>query len=82
MARIGYAPVMNRVHPHKLLLSKWTAVEPKNREKHFLVVEVEQPEQEGGPILWVVLEAVLTRGRQRLAWRELKDSTRWRQGWV
>ena len=31
---------MNRINPAKLLHSKWTAVEPKNKEKHFLVVEV------------------------------------------
>ena len=28
----------------KLLLSKWTAVTPVNREKHFLVVKVVEPE--------------------------------------
>ena len=31
---------MNRVSPKKLLHSKWTAVEPRNREKHFLVTRV------------------------------------------
>ena len=25
---------MNRINPAKLLHSKWTAVEPKNKEKH------------------------------------------------
>ncbi|PAM39480.1 hypothetical protein CEJ63_25450, partial [Acinetobacter baumannii] len=28
---------MNRVNPAKLLLSKWTAASPRNKEKHFLV---------------------------------------------
>ena len=32
---------MNRVNPRKLLQSKWTAVAPAKREKHFIVTEVE-----------------------------------------
>jgi hypothetical protein len=31
----------NRLSPKKLLLSKWTAVQPLNREKHFVVVRRE-----------------------------------------
>ncbi|MDH3987431.1 MAG: TIGR02450 family Trp-rich protein, partial [Gammaproteobacteria bacterium] len=31
----------NKINPKKLLKSKWTAAEPKNREKHFMVTEVE-----------------------------------------
>ena len=36
---------MNRVNPKKLLHSKWTAVTPKNKEKHFLVVDIEFDEE-------------------------------------
>ncbi len=32
---------MNRVHPKALLNSKWTAVSPRAKEKHFIVTEVE-----------------------------------------
>jgi tryptophan-rich hypothetical protein len=31
---------MNKINPEKLLKSKWTAAQPKNREKHFMVTEV------------------------------------------
>jgi hypothetical protein len=30
----------NALSPKKLLHSKWTAVEPRNKEKHFLVTKV------------------------------------------
>ena len=30
----------HRLTPRKLLLSKWTAAKPQNREKHFLVTEL------------------------------------------
>jgi tryptophan-rich hypothetical protein len=46
---------MNRINPAKLLHSKWTAVEPKNKEKHFLVVEVEFDEE--GVVVNCLLEA-------------------------
>ena len=32
---------MNALNPKKLLNSKWTSVNPVNKEKHFLVTEVE-----------------------------------------
>ncbi|MEO4014834.1 TIGR02450 family Trp-rich protein [Pseudomonas rossensis] len=36
---------MNRINPIKLLLSKWTAAHPQNREKHFLITELFRDEQ-------------------------------------
>ena len=30
---------MNRINPTKLLRSKWTAVSPVKKEKHFMVTE-------------------------------------------
>ncbi|MFY8117961.1 MAG: TIGR02450 family Trp-rich protein [Roseateles sp.] len=73
---------MNAVHPKKLLLSKWTAAQPQSREKHFLVTALLLPESPEDPLEWVELEAVHSRRSQRIRWRELRDSTRWRQGWV
>ena len=35
---------MNPVHPKKLLLTKWTAVQPVARQKHFVVTKVIEPE--------------------------------------
>ena len=73
---------MNPLHPKKLLLSKWTAVTPVARDKHFVVVKVVEPELPGAPVQWVELEALFSKRVTRLAWRELRDAAVWRQGWV
>jgi tryptophan-rich hypothetical protein len=71
---------MNRIHPKKLLNSKWTSVSPERREKHFRISEVEYDEE--GNVVHCLIEAVLTRREYELDWRELKDASRWRQGWT
>jgi hypothetical protein len=84
---------MNHIHPKKLLHSKWTARQPQNKEKHFMVVrliDVEAADAKlppsaapGTPALaWVDLEAVHSGQSRRIAWRELKDDSQWRQGWL
>ena len=70
---------MNRINPRKLLLSKWTAAYPQNREKHFLVTELIRDEE--GTVLEVELQAVLTQRSERLDWQVLKDSEHWLLGW-
>lgn len=78
-------PVLNarprRINPHKLLLSKWTAVNPINREKHFIVTRVVQPEHPDEPVEWIDLQAVLSKRTQTLRWQVLLDSEAWQQGW-
>ncbi len=69
----------NQINPEKLLLSKWTAVVPRNREKHFLVSELLRDELEN--ITGCVLEAVLTRRGQEIDWHLLQDDAHWLQGW-
>ena len=73
---------MNAVHPKKLLLGKWTAVQPQARDKHFLVARVITPDLPATRIDEVEIEAVRSRAVRRIDWRELRDDTRWRQGWV
>ena len=70
-----------RLNPKKLLLSKWTAVVPRDKELHFLVSKVIEPEPPDTTIEDVELEAVYSRRVFVLPWRELKDSSQWRQGW-
>lgn len=72
----------NPLSPGKLLLTKWTAVVPRDREKHFMVVRVVDPDPPGSAVEHVEIEAVLTRRTTVLPWRELTDATRWRQGWA
>jgi tryptophan-rich hypothetical protein len=67
--------------PKKLLLSKWTAVVPLGKQKHFLVTAVIAPQTPGGAIEWVELEAVRSKRARRLRWRELTDTSVWRRGW-
>ena len=69
-------------HPKKLLLSKWTAIKPVGRQKHFLVTKVIEPAVEGGRIEWVDLEASMTRKVVRIDWRTLQDTQVWQQGWM
>lgn len=73
---------MNRLHPKKLLLTKWTAVRPEGRQKHFIVTRVIEPDAPDAPVEFVDIEAVLTGRTRRIAWRELRDAATWRQGWV
>jgi len=78
----GGAAQSNRVSPKKLLLSKWTAVHPERKEKHFLVTKVFEPEIEGQAIIDIELEAAMTGRKFCMPWRDLKSRERWRQGWV
>jgi tryptophan-rich hypothetical protein len=73
---------MNPLNPKKLLLTKWTAVKPIAKQKHFLVSRVIEPELPTDPIVLVEIEAVFSKAGQVIAWRELKDDRVWRQGWV
>ncbi|HCG7302521.1 TIGR02450 family Trp-rich protein [Vibrio parahaemolyticus] len=70
---------MNKIHPKKLLRSKWTATSPKNKEKHFVVTEMELDED--GNVVKCVIEAVMSKREQEMNWQDLKDPELWRQGW-
>lgn len=73
---------MTALHPKKLLLSKWTAVKPVARQKHFLVAKVIEPEPPEAPVEWIEIEAVYSKKVRRIRWRELLDDAVWRQGWL
>ncbi len=70
---------MNQINPAKLANSKWTAVKPMNREKHFLVTEVAY--EEDGSVTSCTLEAVLSKREYAIDWPELKNADNWLQGW-
>nr|WP_232849525.1 TIGR02450 family Trp-rich protein [Pseudomonas capsici] len=72
-------PQVNTINPRKLLLSKWTAAVPLNREKHFLVTELFKDEE--GTVLEIELQAVMTHRSERLPWQVLQNSEVWRMGW-
>ncbi len=55
---------------------------PVAKNKHFLVSKVIEPDLPEAAIEWVELEAVYSKSLIRLAWRDLRDATLWKQGWV
>ncbi|EHC06529.1 MULTISPECIES: TIGR02450 family Trp-rich protein [Shewanella] len=70
---------MNKINPKKLLNSKWTAVKPTNKEKHFLVTEIEFDEE--GVVISCSIEAVMSKRVIPINWHDLKDEGLWLQGW-
>lgn len=70
---------MNKITPKKLLHSKWTAVSPANKEKHFIITEMEFDEE--GVVISCVIEAVMSKRSMAINWQDLKDRQRWLQGW-
>ena len=63
---------MNQINPAKLLLSKWTAAQPRHKEKHFLVTELFRDEE--GTVLEIELQAVMTRRGEHLPWQTLQNA--------
>ncbi|MFT7299657.1 MAG: tryptophan-rich hypothetical protein [Porticoccus sp.] len=70
---------MNNINPKKLLNSKWTSTNPVNKEKHFLVIELELDEE--GDVNHCVIESVISNRSEPIEWKELKNSDKWLQGW-
>jgi len=70
---------MNQINPKKLLGSKWTSLIPINKEKHFIVVDVEFDEE--GVVIETVIEAVMSKRTQIIDWRDLKNDELWVYGW-
>lgn len=74
------APKGNPVNRKKLPNSKWTAVRPVDREKHFIILDWVR-DDDGAPTDHLVIEAVLTNRLRQIHWRELEDVRWWRVGW-
>ena len=71
--------LVNKIHPKKLINSKWTAVNPTNKEKHFLVTEMEFDED--GIAISCSIEAVMSKRIIAIQWQDLKDANIWAHGW-
>ncbi len=56
-------------------------MEARDKEKHFLVTKVINPEAPSHQIEEVEIEAVMSKRRFILRWKELKDGAKWAQGW-
>ncbi len=84
----GFQPRPNRaalrLNAKKLLLTKWTATKPQNKEKHFIVTKLIEPDVPHAPdaqIEMIEIEATYSKRSFALPWRDLLDETKWRQGW-
>ena len=71
--------MLNKLSPKKLLNSKWTAVVPLNKEKHFLITEVEYDED--GAVISCLIEAIMSKRSILIHWPDLKNTEQWVQGW-
>ncbi len=65
----------------KLLNSKWTAANPKEGQKHFIVPKVEINSKDSQIVDFICLEAVTTKAVYQIRPNELKDRGLWFQGW-
>ena len=70
-----------RLNSAKLLCSKWTAANPRDRERHFIVTKLNVSVPPAGRSETIEIEAVLTRRSVCVPWRALLDSAQWLQGW-
>ena len=70
---------MNRINPAKLLKSKWTSVDPADKEKHFIVTALIRDELEN--IETCMMEAVINKHSYEVKWQSLKDNSIWQMGW-
>ncbi|MFT4837088.1 MAG: tryptophan-rich hypothetical protein [Psychromonas sp.] len=70
---------INPVSPKSLINSKWTKITVLNKEKHFIVSEVEFNEDK--KIVRCVMQAVINHAEYDINWRSLKDGKQWLIGW-
>ena len=70
---------MNTINPKKLLNSKWTAVTPSNKEKHFIISDIEFDEE--GIVIACYIEAIMSKRAMLIDWHNLKDDSEWLHGW-
>ena len=82
MPMIANRPATRQLNPDKLLLSKWTAVDPVGREKHFIVTRLIAPPSPETRVELVQMEALYSGRNFNLPWRALRDDGIWRQGWL
>jgi tryptophan-rich hypothetical protein len=76
---INVGNTLNKISPKKLLNSKWSAVVPLNKEKHFIITDVEYDEDKA--VVSCIIEAIMSKRSVQIQWRDLKDIKQWVQGW-
>ncbi len=81
----GFQPKPNRaalrLNAKKLLLTKWTAAKPQNKEKHFIVTSLIEPNVPDAQIEMIDLVATYSKRSFAVQRRELTDQSKWMPGW-
>ena len=52
---------------------------PLNKEKHFIITEVEYDED--AAVVSCLIEAIMSKRSTQIYWPDLKDTEQWVQGW-
>jgi len=65
----------------KLQNSKWTAISPEKKEKHFTVTQVKLNEDDPQIVDFIILTAVLTNQNYKVNYIDFKNQTKWIEGW-
>ena len=61
--------------------SKWTAVVPVDREKHFVVVGQRRMDAQAAEARELALQAVTSKRTRWVLRQELEDEAHWLRGW-
>jgi len=77
----GDKSLVNNFNPKKLLNSKWTALNPQNKELHFIVVKLIESEEDESKIERCLLQSVMHKTDYEIACEDLKNGSVWQQGW-
>ena len=71
----------NPVNRKKINQSKWTAITPIKKEKHFVVSEVSYNPDNEQIIDFIIITSVLSNSNYKLDIKDLEDKLKWSQGW-
>jgi len=69
------------INRKKLLNSKWTAVRPQKKEKHFIVTKVKLNEEDPQIIDYIVITSAFTNNSYQIDYKDLQNDEVWLQGW-
>lgn len=74
---------MKKTQTKNLIDSKWTDLDPVEREKHFIVTRIvsKSKSNNGTAVSAIELRAVISKRSKTIPENELNDPARWSPGW-
>jgi tryptophan-rich hypothetical protein len=70
---------LKKINPKKLQNSKWTAINSIDKQKHWVIINVQYDEDQR--VVECVIQAIINKQETNINWRDLNDSAMWKQGW-